>query len=62
MTNQELMQGIEEIPGSDGWWKESSKNSFENKALTLVEKGFTHEEALCFLEELYWDVANCYGG
>ncbi len=57
-----LNKKIATIPGGDGWWKSSGEDRFNEAATELIEHGYTEEEAIQLLTDLYWEVANCYGG
>jgi hypothetical protein len=50
------------IPGPDGYWKARAEQEYLAAAKTLVERGFTDEQAASLLEGLYWAAAECYGG
>lgn len=56
-----LKEQISGIPGDDGWWKESSEETYWALANELVEKGFTEDQAADILSAAYWAAASCYG-
>ena len=56
-----MKQQIKQIPGGDGWWKESSEDTFNKVAQDLVSHGFSPEQAIEILSDLYWATASCYG-
>jgi hypothetical protein len=53
---------IRKIPGPDGFWKSSSEDEYVRAGFLLTKKGFTEDEAVELLSELYYAAANCYGG
>ena len=56
-----LVKRISAMPGVDGWWHLSAKNAFIRYGKTLVEHGFSVEEAVELLTELYATVAGEFG-
>lgn len=56
-----LKDKIENIPDNGKWWKESNYEDFVNYAKKLIDKGFSEDEAVDFLEEIYDIVSNEYG-
>lgn len=52
---------IDEIPPNGEWWKSDTRETFYEAAVTLLQKGFTDEEAKDLLEDLYSAVAAEYG-
>lgn len=61
MTTDEFNAAIEKIPGDEGFWTSSAESTYLSTGNTLVDKGFSHEEALEILSDLYWGAASCYG-
>lgn len=53
---------IKKIPGDDGWWKTAAEEYFNETAKKMVDNGFSEQEALDILSNIYWHVADCYGG
>lgn len=51
---------IKTIP-SDGWWKSSSNEKFEELYVKLIGKGFTQDEAIEILETAYCAVSAEFG-
>ena len=62
MSKASLKRKIEEIPPdwADGWRKGGDAVFLEH-ALRLVECGFTEEQVIDWLGELYYAVASEYG-
>jgi hypothetical protein len=61
MLRTKFRELINKIPGKEGFWKKSSLDTFDNIGGYLVENGFTHEEVIKLLNNLYYAVAACYG-
>lgn len=57
-----LKESIIAIAGEDGFWKSSSEDIFLSAGERLINKGFTEEEVVDLLSDLYYATANCYGG
>lgn len=57
----ELRDKINSIPGSDGWWKRSSRDDFEYTAKAMLCLGMTPAAIYDHLHRLYYAVADCYG-
>lgn len=58
---KELKKRIKNIPGEDGWWKESGEENFNKIAKRLIDRDFTEDEVIDILEECYWVVSEEYG-
>lgn len=56
-----LEERIEAIP-EGGWWKSGSEEFFLEFAKELINRGFTEDEAIDWLQTAYWRVADCFGG
>lgn len=61
MSTEDFHAKIDKIPGDDGWWKNSTGDVYRDAATELVVKGFTQNEALELLEELFHAAAGEYG-
>lgn len=61
LPDKETMKRLEEIPGSDGWWKNDGRDCFVEYYKELHEKGYSKEEAIDFLESVYSCVAAEFG-
>lgn len=57
-----LKASIIAIAGDEGFWKSSSEATFLSAGERLVNKGFTEEEVVDLLSDLYYATADCYGG
>jgi len=53
MNKKEFYSLIDEIPGGDGWWKNSTGEAYKKAGDTLVEKGFTYDEVIDLLSDLF---------
>lgn len=63
MDNEQFRQRISEIPGDEeGFYKSDAEETFYNSGIELVNRGFTEDQAIDFLSELYTATARCYGG
>lgn len=58
---KELEKRIASIPGDGEWWHSSSKETFQEAGHTLVDKGFTVDEAVALLSKCFYAVANEFG-
>lgn len=56
-----LEQMIDEIPGEDGWWKNSSQEDYQAAARHLAGRGMTDMDIYEMLQTLYWAAADCFG-
>lgn len=52
---------VDEIPGKDGWWKQRTGATFRALARELVDRGYTEDEALELLGDLYEATAEEFG-
>lgn len=55
-----LVKAIDEIPGSEGWWK-GPPSGVHWVARKLLDKGFTEEEIVHMISDIYSDVAAEFG-
>lgn len=68
MTVEEFEKAIRQIPGKDGFWKESTYDAFHAIAWSLVSgngmwpQAMSYEDAIEMLTELYHAVAEEFGG
>lgn len=63
MDNEQLRQRISEIPGDEeGFYKSGSEETFYESGIELVNRGFSEDEAIEFLTQLYIATADCFGG
>lgn len=63
VDNDQFRQRICEIPGDEeGFYKSDAEETFYQSGIELVERGFTEDEAIDFLSELYSATAGCFGG
>lgn len=53
---------IQAIPGDDGWWNESARDTYLELAEQLRISGLETDEIVEILEKAYWAAASCYGG
>lgn len=58
----EIAELVDTIPGDDGWWHMSTRETFINVAGTLVEAGFELDDVHAILSDLYVATANEFGG
>jgi len=58
---QETRDEIARIPGEDGWWRTDGQDMFESAAVDLIAHGFTSDQAVALLGDLYGAVAEEYG-
>lgn len=58
---ESLEKLVAAIPGEDGWWKSHAEDTYQDAARKLTESGFSDEEAVEFLTELYCAAAECFG-
>ena len=56
-----LQQQLETIPPSGEWWHPEGLDTFITLAEELIGKGYSAEDAVDFLQQAYWAVANEYG-
>lgn len=56
-----LRKGIADIPGSNGWWRSSGQNRYEQIAQGLLECGLDEIQVLETLKDAYWAVAQEFG-
>lgn len=56
-----LKEQIIAIAGEDGFWKSSSEDTFLDAGELLISKGFSEDEVVELLSELYYATAACYG-
>jgi uncharacterized protein with PhoU and TrkA domain len=56
-----LKNEIIAIAGGDGFWKSSSEDTFLEAGELLISKGFSEDEVVELLSELYYATAACYG-
>lgn len=61
MSKKTLKVKINKIP-SGGWWLSNTGEIFMNHAKKLTDKGFSEDEAVEILEDLYYAVASEFGG
>lgn len=61
MPNVEELAEIIEKELEDGFWKSSTKKLFGEKAAALIAHGFTQEEAVALLMDLYSACGSEYG-
>lgn len=54
-------QLISEIPGDEGFYKSGTKAAYLSAGEELLQKGFTEEEAIEFLENLWSATSDEYG-
>lgn len=60
-AEQTLDEKVDAIPGDDGWWKTSTGIAFRGRAHELVRRGFSEDEAIELLSDLYEAVSEEYG-
>lgn len=57
-----LLQRVdEEVPIPDGWWRESCQETFHRLAKSLIEHGYSEDEAIELLCDAYIAVSGEYG-
>lgn len=61
MDGRELHKEISKIPGDKGFWKSSTKETFEDVALVLLNQGVPAADVLLVLTKLYNAVSEEYG-
>jgi hypothetical protein len=59
---EDMCYRVKEIAGEDGFWKSSSESIYLENARKLLEKGFSEDETIDILSDLYYAAANCFGG
>lgn len=59
--SDDLKQKIKEIPGEDGFWKESTIDAFLFAGERMVTAGMEESDILEILEKLYRAVSDEYG-
>lgn len=61
VLSNDLIEKIDAIPNEGEWWKAGTRGTFISVAKKLLSKGFTEEEALDILEDMYSAVSQEYG-
>ena len=61
MNDNELNELVDSIPGSDGWWKDASRDVYLTHARFLASVGVSAENILSMLRALYRAAAAEYG-
>jgi hypothetical protein len=56
-----LIRDIDAIPGPDGWWKQSTRDTFRAAGLKLLERGLSISEIVKLLESLYQATSDEFG-
>ena len=62
LVSEDLKKKIHEIPGDDGWWKQSGCQGFIEIAKRLSTLGVSEEAILEMLSSTYGIVSEEYGG
>jgi hypothetical protein len=63
MTDEQLRKLIvQHVPPDEEFWKSECEDDFLRKAKDLIEHGYSTEEAVEFLADLYYLVAGEFGG
>jgi hypothetical protein len=55
------MKKIKDIPGKQGFWKPETELKFLRLLKDLIAHGYTQEDAVEFLDGVYWCVAGEFG-
>lgn len=61
MKEKELKAKIKAIPDDGEWFHISNEETFLDLAKILIEKGFSEEGAISFLERAYYTIAGEFG-
>lgn len=59
--DKSLEKKIDAIAGDEGWYKNSANEVYKSLYLPLINKGFSEDEALEFIESAYSLVSSEYG-
>jgi hypothetical protein len=59
--NSRLAKRVDAIAGPDGFWKRSTRDSFLARATELVARGYSEDDAIELLGDLYDAVSAEYG-
>jgi len=57
-----LYSDLDNIPGSEGWWKQDTRVSFQRAGQKMMEAGMPIEIIMSLLHDLYWATASEFGG
>lgn len=60
--DENMRDRVKDIAGEDGFWKSSSEAIYLENAQRLLKKGFSEDETIDILRDLYYAAANCFGG
>lgn len=59
---EEIKNLCETIPGTSGWWNRSGAESFVKAAIKMAQSGFSINDAIELLKELFYSAAAEFGG